>query len=775
MNTAVYRRFAVHLILVMMLATPWLATLQVAEEEGSEVGERLDLDRQEFTAVQSETTRVPLDIWSTDYVDDYFPWGGDDRVQFKEYHDYFTMKQRMQYLADRHPSFMEFHEGMPGGLNDRGEETTIDTYEGTFYRHSSPWLKITANVRGGECNDFVGDCGNYADRPDVMLVGNHHAREWMSYEVPMMFAEMIAFYYGKVGIDNDGDGQYDEDPWGDSDGDGVLDDDGDCLSLNGSEQDSNGDGIACGAGDHGVDEDFSEQFLTDMVNTREIYLIPMLNVDGNRYDREEFCGENAWENCARSGWRKNLRDNTFTGITPIPDVDEEVNEGCDGVDLNRNYQYEWGAPLGATGPLFPGFCYAGQNNDVYNGPVDDTDNDGDFLIDEDHVDGKDDDADGLTDEDWLGGNSEPETKFIQDMTEMNDDTGDGASEFKATLTWHSFSELVLWPWGHCQDCTTVDDEYLIFHGKEMGNMTGYAPMQSSDLYPTTGDFCDWHYGVHRSYCYTIEIGNNFHENPEDIDHIAVRNMGPAFYMTEMADDPAFRAYFNMELADKQWIDEPSEVEVPDIGEIPVRLCLDQRFPFSANESRSKLDWRLVSPSRLQSDFGPTEWGTSGWQATPFSPTEDGANCTLLDNSTGTLLIAMIPVLDTSVGQIHYRANLTTTSGAFPIVYPPVNEEANYHTLVIPYRAPFGSSFFAAMMFIFITACVWGGLGFTLFKMFSGDDEEDGTDQTAPVEASDSAGMTNITVPQLKQRLADMGQPTSGRKADLVARLQEVEL
>ena len=35
----------------------------------------------------------------------------------------------------------------------------------------------------------------------------------MSYEVPMMFLEMIAHYYGSVGIDNDGDGLVDEDPW----------------------------------------------------------------------------------------------------------------------------------------------------------------------------------------------------------------------------------------------------------------------------------------------------------------------------------------------------------------------------------------------------------------------------------------------------------------------------------------------------------------------------------------------------------------------------------
>ena len=43
---------------------------------------------------------MPSDIWSEDYVNQYFPWGGDDRVQFREYHDYFSMKDRMQYLAD---------------------------------------------------------------------------------------------------------------------------------------------------------------------------------------------------------------------------------------------------------------------------------------------------------------------------------------------------------------------------------------------------------------------------------------------------------------------------------------------------------------------------------------------------------------------------------------------------------------------------------------------------------------------------------------------------
>ena len=263
----------------------------------------------------------------------------------------------------------------------------------------------------------------------------------------------------------------------------------------------------------------------------------MHTVDGNRYDREEYCGENAWETCPTSGWRKNLRDNTVTGVTPLPDLDEEVDEGCDGVDLNRNFQFEWGAPLGATGPLFPGMCYAGQNNDVYNGPVDDTDNDGDGQVNEDHVDGNDDDADGLTDEDWWGGNSEPETLFVQDLTEMNDDDKNGASDFKVTLSWHSFSELVLYPWGHCTGCETPDHQQLIYHGDQMAEMTDYANIQSSDLYPTTGDYCDWQYGLHDSYCYTMEIGTAFHQQPEDVNHIAVRNVGVPFYILEIADNP----------------------------------------------------------------------------------------------------------------------------------------------------------------------------------------------------------------------------------------------
>ena len=672
----------------------------------------------------------PEEIWSLAYVNQVHPWGGDDRAQFKAYHSYFTLRERMMELTEDTNNrvgfdIIEFHEGMNGGLNKRGQETTIDTYEGWFYNHASPWVKITGGgedlegIEGGECNLFVGDCGNYADIPDVQMVGNFHAREWMSFEVPMMFLELIAHYYGTAGIDNDGDGKIDEDPFGDMDGDGIIDDDGDCTGLDPSFQDSNGDGDLCGPGDLGVDEDFSEQWITDLVNTREIYLVPMLNTDGLRYDMEEYCGPTAWENCATSGWRKNLRDNTVTGVTPIPDIDEEVDEGCDGVDLNRNFQFEWGAPLGATGPLFPGACYAGQNNDVYNGPVDDTDNDGDGQINEDHVDGNDDDADGLVDEDWWGGNSEPETKFIQDLTEMNDDDGDGASDFAITLSWHSFSELVLYPWGHCTGCETDDHLELIYHGDKMAEMTSYENIQSSDLYPTTGDYCDWQYGAHDAYCYTMEIGTAFHQQPEDINSIAVENIGVPFYIAEIADDPRERARIGLEEADKsQWIVSPDNLTVPDGGHVPITMCVDPIFPWTSNTNYSHVMWRMVQPSRSQSNFGASEWIEEPWQMTGFN--ETGQNCTLTNMQEGILISADLPVPEDKSGKLHYKSMLGTRSGTFPFAYPvPMG---TYYVVDIPYRAPFGSAALSFMLFAIVAGAVWGGLAKCLHLILSGDDE-----------------------------------------------------
>ena len=669
---------------------------------------------------------APADIWSEDYINMIFPWApaNDMDRQFKEYHTYETTKDLMLQLEQENPDIFEFHEGLLGGTNARGETVTADTYEGWKYSHSSPWMKITGDVGGGEYNEFVGDSGNYADRHDVLIVGNHHAREWMSYEVVLMQLEVIAFSYDNIGYDNDGDGLVDEDPWGDANNDGILDDDGDCLSLASEFQDSNGDGNPCGPGDLGVDEDYSEQFITDLINTREIYLVPILNVDGNIYDREVFCPAPAWESCPSGGWRKNLRDN---GPDLLPDFNEEVDEDCDGVDLNRNYQFEWGAPLGATVPLIPGTCTPSEderagiaNNDVYTGPYDTQDNDGDGAINEDNVDGEDDDNDGRTDEDWAGGNSEPETRFIQDLTEMNDDVGDGASEFKSTLTHHSYSELILYPWGHCTDCETTDHDQLVYHGSKLAEMTDYTNMQSSDLYPTTGDFCDWHYGVHDSYCYTSEIGTAFHQHEDDVDHIAVRNLGTGFYITEIADNPRERADLGIaNISVNQFIQMPEMVNVPSKGNIPVDMCVANGFSYSLEQSVSHVMYRTVKPSRAQSDYGPKEWSTTAWSMAPFEDTS--STCTLINGENGTVIRSNLPIPDTISGEVHYKAMLGTLGGGDMYLYP---ANGDYYVLGIDYRADYGTFGGALFMFLIVASFVWGGLAICLRMMLTDEEEKE---------------------------------------------------
>ena len=121
-------------------------------------------------SVQDDDGMDPLDIWDLDdegkYVDcdefvnsagelevgcEYvFPWGGDEMMQFKEYYTFETIRSRMMRIAADNPDIIQFHEGLNGGVNARGETTTADTYEGWHYGHSSPWLKITKDVEEGE-------------------------------------------------------------------------------------------------------------------------------------------------------------------------------------------------------------------------------------------------------------------------------------------------------------------------------------------------------------------------------------------------------------------------------------------------------------------------------------------------------------------------------------------------------------------------------------------------------------------------------------------------
>ncbi|MEO6490950.1 MAG: M14 family metallopeptidase, partial [Ferruginibacter sp.] len=82
-----------------------------------------------------------------------------------------------------------------------------------------------------------------------------------------------------------------------------------------------------------------DQRVTDLVNTRELFIIPCLNPDGYEYNRIT--------NPAGGGsWRKNRRLNTG---------------GSYGVDLNRNWGIDWANCVGATSSCGS----ATQSSDTY--------------------------------------------------------------------------------------------------------------------------------------------------------------------------------------------------------------------------------------------------------------------------------------------------------------------------------------------------------------------------------------------------------------------------
>lgn len=184
------------------------------------------------------------------------------------------------------------------------------------------------------------------------------------------------------------------------------------------------------------DTDLEVKYIID--NT-ELYFVPCINPDGYIYN----------QNTNPSGGglhRKNRRD---------------VGTSNKGVDLNRNYDYEWGGTGSSNN----------QNSDIYRG---------------------------------LSSFSEPETRAIKWLVEN--------FEFEIALNYHSFGNLLLFPWGYTEDEQCDDHQLFESFTEYMVGENGYNNIQSAGLYPAAGDSDDWMYGdistKPKIFALTPEIGRN---------------------------------------------------------------------------------------------------------------------------------------------------------------------------------------------------------------------------------------------------------------------------
>jgi carboxypeptidase T len=193
-------------------------------------------------------------------------------------------------------------------------------------------------------------------------------------------------------------------------------------------------------------------------------------------------------------WRKNRQPNS--GSSAI------------GTDLNRNYDYRWGCCGGSSG---------NPPDETYRGP---------------------------------SPFSAPETQAIRDF--VNSRVIGGVQQIRASISFHTYSELVLWPYGYTftdvpSDMTQADRSVFVKIGRTMASTTCqvgdcYTPEQSSDLYITDGSSIDWQYGVHKIFAFTIEMFPSsdppgFYPPDEDIKAQTKRLKRAVLYLADNAGCP----------------------------------------------------------------------------------------------------------------------------------------------------------------------------------------------------------------------------------------------
>jgi hypothetical protein len=221
--------------------------------------------------------------------------------------------------------------------------------------------------------------------------------------------------------------------------------------------------------------------ITNIVNSREIWIVADVNPDGGEYDIATG---------SYRSWRKNRQPNTGSSAV--------------GTDLNRNWSHQWGCCGGSSGST---------SSETYRGP---------------------------------SAFSAPETQRLRDFV-LSRRVG-GVQQIKMNIDFHTYSELVLWPYGY-QTANTGPglglDQEATFRtiGNQFAATNGYTPEQSSDLYIADGVSIDWMWGNQGIWSYTFEMfptsaaGGGFYPPDEVIPQQTSRNREASLLLAEYADCP----------------------------------------------------------------------------------------------------------------------------------------------------------------------------------------------------------------------------------------------
>ncbi len=223
----------------------------------------------------------------------------------------------------------------------------------------------------------------------------------------------------------------------------------------------------------------SNATITQLVNSREIFIVFMVNPDGGEYD---LTGS------PYRGWRKNRQPNA--GTTAI------------GTDLNRNYDYHWGCCGGSSGTK-SALTYRGPK--AFSAP--------ETRAMRDFIDSR-----------VVGGRQQIRAAI----------TFHTAGEQVLWPYGYTRTDVPA-------DMTATDYAALRELGRRLASRSRYTPMQSSSLYITDGDEIDWAYGRHRIFMYTFEMYprgvtsiSRFYPADELITRETERNKSAVLYLINSA-------------------------------------------------------------------------------------------------------------------------------------------------------------------------------------------------------------------------------------------------
>ncbi|UCE37397.1 MAG: hypothetical protein JSW00_18370 [Thermoplasmata archaeon] len=272
------------------------------------------------------------------------------------------------------------------------------------------------------------------DEPEIYFNGNHHAREWLTIEVCLYILNYLTDNYA------------------------------------------------------------TNTTITNIVDNRQIWVVPCVNPDGRQYDSPEDDPSN--HKHQQAGWRKNRRDN---------------GDGNYGVDLNRNYDYMWGG-AGASDDT---------SSEVYRGtePF-----------------------------------SENETRAIRDFVKQHNFVFSISYHSYGQLILYPWG----YTYNESKDndlfWAVANKMSDLITNKANSSQSRYIPIEGSDLYMTSGSDDDWLYGEMGIYAFCFELYpvindailgdpavtipyDLFHPRQDKVLPVCEDNIEAALYLCKIADNP----------------------------------------------------------------------------------------------------------------------------------------------------------------------------------------------------------------------------------------------